>query len=179
MEEAGAQTHWIRRFGVVPVVFFVSNVAGKSPVTWSFLSEHILVGVLVAILYFPINIGNVIIPIDFHIFQRGGPTTNQIRKYMGHDGKITIHLNGSKWWILQFATFDEPEGKSPPKWGCALPCRRIPLGIHGKARKPALSIAKSVCRSSSAKVPWLPYNVTLQYVALYTQFMNYRSTINL
>ena len=23
-------------------------------------------------------IGNVIIPIDFHIFQRGGPTTNQI-----------------------------------------------------------------------------------------------------
>ena len=30
-----------------------------------------------AIFYFPINIGNLIIPIDFHIFQRGGPTTNQ------------------------------------------------------------------------------------------------------
>ena len=27
--------------------------------------------------YFPINIGLLIIPIDFHIFQRGGPTTNQ------------------------------------------------------------------------------------------------------
>ena len=36
-----------------------------------------LVGGLVAIFYFPINIGNVIIPIDVHIFQRGGPTTNQ------------------------------------------------------------------------------------------------------
>ena len=29
------------------------------------------------IFYFPINIGNLIIPIDFHIFQRGDPTTNQ------------------------------------------------------------------------------------------------------
>ena len=27
---------------------------------------------------FPINIGFLIIPVDFHIFQRGGPTTNQI-----------------------------------------------------------------------------------------------------
>ena len=31
-----------------------------------------LVGGLVALFYFPINIGNVIIPIDFYIFQRGG-----------------------------------------------------------------------------------------------------------
>ena len=38
---------------------------------------HILVGGLVAIFYFPIHIGLLIIPIDFHIFQRGGPTTNQ------------------------------------------------------------------------------------------------------
>ena len=30
-----------------------------------------MVGGLVAIFYVPINIGNVIIPIDFHIFQRG------------------------------------------------------------------------------------------------------------
>ena len=28
--------------------------------------------------YFPINIGLLIIPIDSHIFQRGGPTTNQL-----------------------------------------------------------------------------------------------------
>ena len=27
---------------------------------------------------FPLILGNKIIPIDFHIFQRGGPTTNQI-----------------------------------------------------------------------------------------------------
>ena len=28
--------------------------------------------------HFPRNVGNFIIPIDFHIFQRGGPTTNQM-----------------------------------------------------------------------------------------------------
>ena len=28
--------------------------------------------------YFPMIIGNLILPMDFHIFQRGGPTTNQI-----------------------------------------------------------------------------------------------------
>ena len=29
-------------------------------------------------IYFPINIGfGIIIPIDFHVFQWGGPTTNQ------------------------------------------------------------------------------------------------------
>ena len=36
-----------------------------------------LVGGLEHEFYFPINIGLLIIPIDFHIFQRGGPTTNQ------------------------------------------------------------------------------------------------------
>ena len=36
-----------------------------------------LVGGLVAIFIFP-YIGFLIIPIDFHIFQRGGPTTNQV-----------------------------------------------------------------------------------------------------
>ena len=41
--------------------------------------DHILVGGLEHFLFsqfFP-HIGNVIIPIDFHIFQRGGPTSNQ------------------------------------------------------------------------------------------------------
>ena len=38
-----------------------------------------LVGGLVAIFYFPFFIGCLIIPIDVHIFQRGGPTTNQVR----------------------------------------------------------------------------------------------------
>ena len=37
-----------------------------------------LVGGLEHEFYCPINIGNLIIPIDVHIFQRGGPTTNQI-----------------------------------------------------------------------------------------------------
>ena len=42
-----------------------------------YLGEY-LVGGLVAINFIFPNIGNVIIPTDFHIFQRGGPTTNQI-----------------------------------------------------------------------------------------------------
>ena len=40
---------------------------------WDFL----LFGGLVAINFIFPYIGNLIIPIDFHIFQRGGPTTNQ------------------------------------------------------------------------------------------------------
>ena len=37
--------------------------------------------------YFPRNIGNVIIPIDFHIFQRGGPTTNQYHTAVENPGR--------------------------------------------------------------------------------------------
>ena len=40
-------------------------------------AKCLLVGGLVAMFYFPINIGFLIIPIDVHIVQRGGPTTNQ------------------------------------------------------------------------------------------------------
>ena len=53
-----------------------TNLSGS----WScffYLGEY-LVGGLVAINFIFPNIGNVIIPTDFHIFQRGGPTTNQI-----------------------------------------------------------------------------------------------------
>ena len=49
---------------------------------WSLTPKSVgitkLVGGLVAIFYFP-YVGCLIIPIDFHIFQRGGPTTNQQR----------------------------------------------------------------------------------------------------
>ena len=58
--------------------------------------KNTLVGGLVAIFYFPINIGNVIIPIDFHIFQRGGPTTNQYRFFFNL-GKFNPHDPGSPW----------------------------------------------------------------------------------
>ena len=44
--------------------------------------------------YFPINIGLLIIPIDFHIFQRGGPTTNQIT-ISSHFGCLF-----NSWWSL-------------------------------------------------------------------------------
>ena len=37
------------------------------------------------IFYFPRNIGFLIIPIDFHIFQRGGPTTNRhIKRWIAY-----------------------------------------------------------------------------------------------
>ena len=42
---------------------------------------YMLVGGLEHQFYFPRNIGLLIIPIDVHIFQRGGPTTNQIWFY--------------------------------------------------------------------------------------------------
>ena len=58
-------------------------------------------------------IGNLIIPIDFHIFQRGGPTTNQI------------------WWVTAGAFRD---GIS---W-CGNTCRptlRIPETVAGRVRR--------------------------------------------
>ena len=60
--------------------------------TGSFDFEVILVGGLVAINSIFPYIGNVIIPMDFHIFQRGGPTTNQ-SKCCRLD-TISTHLDG-------------------------------------------------------------------------------------
>ena len=45
------------------------------------------------IFYFPINIGNVIIPTDFHIFQRGGPTTNQIDVYIYNTSSLLVLIS--------------------------------------------------------------------------------------
>ena len=52
------------------------------------------------IFYFPINIGNVIIPIDVHIFQRGGPTTNQSwggPKSWGYPKTMVCFQEGYRW----------------------------------------------------------------------------------
>ena len=54
-----------------------------------------LVGGLVAIFYFPINLGNVIIPFDFHIFQRGGPTTNQSSMKFQESPEIPVFHHSS------------------------------------------------------------------------------------
>ena len=57
--------------------------------------------------HFPILIGNFIIPIDFHIFQRGGPTTNQM---IIHDqSQFSIFFLPYPVWI----------GMSPPDPGVA------------------------------------------------------------
>ena len=55
----------------------------------------ILVGALVAIFIFP-YIGNVIIPIDVHIFQRGGPTTNQNKFLKMIEILVTVQ-QGALW----------------------------------------------------------------------------------
>ena len=62
---------WVVFFSIGMVHLLYSIETAKKMYNW-------LVGGLVAIFYFPRNIGLLIIPIDFHIFQRGGPTTNQI-----------------------------------------------------------------------------------------------------
>ena len=53
-------------------------------------------------------IGNVIIPIDFHIFQRGGPTTNQYlykiyKKIQGKSESTKFYLmdNNLSWWMMK------------------------------------------------------------------------------
>ena len=60
------------------------------------LARAELVGGLVAIFYFPINIGLLIIPIDFHIFQRGGPTTNRRRM-----NPCYLHLGLHRIWTCR------------------------------------------------------------------------------
>ena len=62
--------------------------------------------------YCPINIGLLIIPTDFHIFQRGGPTTNQIHLASLSILCIRLWWNWSKlyqqfmnWWF-QLQLFD-------------------------------------------------------------------------
>ena len=55
-------------------------------------SNQILVGGLLPFFIFP-YIGNFIIPIDFHIFQRGGPTTKQ---------NVGLSENGTPHWIHWF-----------------------------------------------------------------------------
>ena len=54
---------------------------------------------------FSINIGFIIIPIDFHIFQRGGPTTNQ--KSIGQSYSM-------EWYVQQFWH----RHGAPPHGGC-------------------------------------------------------------
>ena len=54
-----------------------------------------LVGGLVAIFYFPRNIGNFIIPIDFHIFQRGS----------NHQPVTVYHLFFARIWVGGFKSF--------------------------------------------------------------------------
>ena len=75
-----------------------------------------LVGGLVAIFYFSINIGFIIIPIDFHMFQRGGPTTNQSMLADdlngGHASFGDFHSRGGSPKSLMVDFMENPH----PKW---------------------------------------------------------------
>ena len=62
-----------------------------------------LVGGLEHQFYFPINIGCLIIPTDFHIFQRGGPTTNQLL-WLDHSNIFLFSLH----YILRRWTWSVP-----------------------------------------------------------------------
>ena len=70
------------------VVSFAYAIGWSMELGLSCCNQHILVGGLVAMFFFPINIGFLIIPIDELIFfQRGGPTTNQTRLDNGNADK--------------------------------------------------------------------------------------------
>ena len=72
------------------------------------------------IFYFPIFIGLLIIPIDFHIFQRGGPTTNQFSSserspYPTH-GRMIGSLTYPKFWALHLALSPNGHGQAKAVW---------------------------------------------------------------
>ena len=68
---------WAADLGGLLCVGLMATLAMENGWKWC-VYKWPMVGGLVAInLIFP-YIGFLIIPIDFHIFQRGGPTTNQI-----------------------------------------------------------------------------------------------------
>ena len=53
--------------------------------------------------FLPINIGFLIIPIDFHIFQRGGPTTNQIMSTPDEPPPRLFFLGGEYHWSIRLS----------------------------------------------------------------------------
>ena len=61
-------------------------------------------------------IGNFIIPIDFHIFRRGGPTTNQDKLNLFYLFGVNIHIIPSQVHLWQVST----------EAGAARPCRARP-----------------------------------------------------
>ena len=64
-------------------------------------------------------IGLLIIPIDFHIFQRGGPTTNQV-------GLVGEAWGIRSWWGWWFS----PHGETPPSRANHTPCLMPRQGWH-------------------------------------------------
>ena len=61
-----------------PWAYFPSGFAWKAAKMRCCSGQDVLIGALEHLDYFSHHIGNVIIPFDFHIFQRGSSTTNQI-----------------------------------------------------------------------------------------------------
>ena len=94
-----------------------------------------LVGGLEHQFYFPISIGLLIIPIDFHIFQRGGPTTNQHTKptifckvcLIQTSFMLTINVPSENHVCTIPVKMTAPVGciKSPRSLAVGLPCPRL------------------------------------------------------
>ena len=90
-----------------PVPAFSARRPNLNGVTWVpewqdkgaetlWVRPQMLVGGLEHQFFFPRNIGLLIIPIDFHIFQRGGPTTNQLG-YPRYFNVFQMRKNDWQW----------------------------------------------------------------------------------
>ena len=95
----------VRVFNMVAIVSrtkpFVLQLIISKPILFSYL-----VGGLVAIKFIFPYMGFLIIPIDFHIFQRGGPTTNQL---------LSQHLLISWHKISWYPTFPTSQSSTDPQ----------------------------------------------------------------
>ena len=99
---------WIRFMVAIPLVWWdFSYVAIRTTCLASGKRLHDWLVVWLPFFIFP-YIGLLIIPIDFHIFQRGGPTTNQMtmwnhhvewvnqRTFYGHGFNSAVRLPGGR-----------------------------------------------------------------------------------
>ena len=109
--------------------------------------------------YLPINIGLLIIPIDFHIFQRGKPTTNQWKMLDFPSSKAPwISILGQSFWASgreRFCGFHILHAALPQ--GCAL---KNNVGVWVKTFEPWWTWHSEDLAASRV---WLPSH-TLSFV---------------
>ena len=128
--------------------------------------------------YFPINIGLLIIPMDFHIFQRGGPTTNQYLFIYLH---VFIYILWESPFIQpQLTGCREAAQKSIPSFSRGIP-RFISHCFVGTPATGQDSCSRSTCSPANAHLSsgsvvrrmWKPAYFTLKNnISLTTQMLH-------